>query len=166
MTKTKTDQRRQYCYAIADGDEVHVTYGRGKDRTKYRYRVLSLAKFKEAAERWPADLRASVTLTLCRDSEEKGTYELGEFLEKLAAEKGFRFYGMYRDETTAEAVDRMGFQNWINDDSNFMGVMRNLERKGIFKSFIGTDGKLYFERTAKEVSDHDIGQPGRTGLDS
>ena len=47
--------------------------------------------------------------------------------------------------------ERNAFADWIDDDRNFVRVMREAERLGIFESFIGPDGKLRARRTNKQV---------------
>jgi hypothetical protein len=47
---------------------------------------------------------------------------------------------------------RNAFADWISDDRNFARVMRELERQGLFESYIGPDGKLWARRTDKPAA--------------
>jgi hypothetical protein len=165
-----TKTRRYWC-VLPDGNEVHVTASRSTDRSKQDYYLWSLAEFKTMVEKLPKDFSVSVTLIMCCDSEETGGVELFEFLERQAKEKGldqssWSFLDSAR--TTAEEVKAMQFEEWIKDDRNLMKVMREAERQGLFESSIGDDGKLYYQRTARQVSDGEIEQflTQRRDLDS
>jgi hypothetical protein len=161
MTETKIGR---YWRVLADGDEVHVTAGHGEDRSKHDYYLWSsaqggLAKFKAMVERLPADYGVNVTLIMCCDSEERGGADLLELLERHAEEKDLSITTEHYDGTTAEAVDAMQFAEWWRDDRNVMKALRDLERRGLFVSELGDNGKLYFRRTEKVALDDELDEP-------